>query len=193
MNKKWSSFIGVGFVIGLSLLAATGVQAEEVSPAEKSTPIQITIAEKTLALTNVTIPTFSTREVTESEQVIHPTNDWVIGVKDQRSNARSPWELRVQLSLLTSEKAALPDQRITLDKGQLQSEKTTLDSSGYNAKKAVLQTTSQTVVHVEDTTHTTYEYRIPKEKVSLVIPKTATAGTYKAIQQVQLTALPEIP
>lgn len=195
MGKKWPSIliVAVGLSCYLSLSGCVSTQAESLPTEEKSTPIAIEILEKTLFFMDVTVPTFPSVTVDTEDQTVYATNDLVIGLKDTRIEGRSPWEVTYQLRVEPTDEHPPFLPKLSIGKGDVSTEKGPMSATAYTAKEIIAQPTSQSLLQVEETGNTTYEYRISKEDISLVVPKTVTEGTYRAKQIVQLKTIPNIP
>lgn len=154
----------------------------------KTSEMDITIMESPITLNHVSAPTFSETPEQSVGQRLQAASDFVVVVQDKRDIKRTPWQLSYQLSAF--DKAESVGISLELGKGVV----TPIGDNQpiqYEARHVSTgKGSSETLVDALSTSHTQYEYRIPKEGIHLDIPTALGAGTYTARQTVTLMNIP---
>lgn len=155
---------------------------------ENVSDMQVTITESPITLNHVSAPTFSETPEQSVGQRIQAISDFVVVVQDKRDTKDTPWQLSYQLSAF--DQAESVGISLELGKGVV----TTVGDNQpvqYEAQHVSTgKASGETLVDATSTTHTQYEYRVPKEGIYLDIPTALGAGTYTARQTVTLMNIP---
>lgn len=192
---KRNKMIFLGVITFMSSLFPLSVNAEPVVVGEGQTPIQIEVIQSPIRLVKVQAPTFGTYEMTNKSRSIQATGDLVINVEDTRTENSSPWQVDYEISIFEStadKNKPSSTLKYKIGTGTLTIDGQAIDKSVYQTQEIELgQEKRGTLTKVNLSSANNFEYRIPKEKISIFVPENSTVGEYKAIQTVHLISLPE--
>lgn len=195
MKRSKMLFLGVIASTCISGLLPLKVDAEQVVAGEGQTPVTIKVVQSPIYLVGVEAPKFGTYELTGKNQRIQATSDLVINVQDTRTETSSPWQIDYELSFFentSTGQQANATLKYTVGEGTLKVAGQTADKSVYQTQEVELgQEKRSTLVESNLSGATNYEYRVPKEKIGILIPENTAAGEYKAIQTIHLISIPE--
>lgn len=196
MKRSKRFFLFINFLIFMSSLLPLNVNAEHVDSEKGKTSVNIKVVQSPLHLSGVQAPKFGIYELTSKSQWIQPTSDLVINVQDKRTDTSSHWQINYELSFFenaTSGQKASGTLKYIIGEGTLKIANQTVDNSIYQAQELELgQDQSGTLLKVNVSKKTDYEYRVSKQKIRILIPANSTVGEYKALQSIHLISLPEV-
>lgn len=188
--NRYFRLLGFAFVFSVTLGDAEIVGANEKVQGTSETPVTIMVEEKTLLLNTLEFPKFEEQEIKKERHSFHPLNDLVIEVNDKRTVRSTPWSVDYQLSIVTDEKNKIvPDVYLRLERGIV----TETNSRNYESFNLDVPTTNESrrMLRSKDSSINHLVYRIPKEKITLHLPKELPVGKYKMEQSIFLKAVQE--
>lgn len=181
--------------IAFSLFTPINGYAQEMPGSHEDTPIKIELIQSPIHLIDVTPPTFGTYEITNKSQEIQATGDLVVTVQDTRTETLSPWKLDYEIATFsdsTSTNQVEGMVKFKLGAGTLSIDGQAADKTIYQSKELELgQEKKGTLMQTSVSSTSMYEYRIPKEKISITLPANSVAGKYTTMQTLILVSLPE--
>ena len=145
-------------------------------------------------MVEVKAPTFGTYKVGNESQEIKATGDLVITVQDVRETP-SPWQLDYTMTVVSDQSADTKkgtNLHYKIGRGKWTRNGNVIDESIYQSQSLELGDRNHgTLTKVLLSSDNTFEYRVAKENISIVIPDHTPTGDYKLAQLVQLVSLPE--
>ncbi len=193
MKQRKMMYLGIILLMGM--FAPLNVSAEQIITEKGQTPIQIEIVPSAIRLTEVTPPVFGTYEITNESRSIQAKSDLVISIQHTDMYDSSPWQIDYELSVFeNTAHSTKADSALTykIGSGILKIDGQAADMTTYQAQEINLgQDKRGTLMKTNISNSKNYEYRVPKENISILIPENSSIGEYKAIQTVYLVSLPE--
>lgn len=188
--------VGYMVFLGTSFFISESSEAQEVSNSRQNSTIGIEVVQSPISLTNVQPPTFTTYPLQEGGQTLQATGDLIIDIEDTRTENASSWALQYGISTFenTTDSSELNGSVvIKIGSGDLSMDETSMSSSSYKSQSVELAQGNQGILlQVDSSREASYQYRVPKENISIRVPTEATVGQYQAIQTVNLTSLPSV-
>lgn len=180
-------------IIFTGILAPVHTRAKEIGE-KKDSPINIQMVQSPLHFLEVTAPTFGTYEIGSKAQEIQASGDLVVTVQDIRETL-SPWQLDYTMSVLSDQSVdpkTSSNLHYKIGNGKWTMNGNKIDESSYQSQALELgDGNNGTLTKVLFSSDNTFEYRVAKENISIVIPNNSATGDYKLVQLVQLVSLPE--
>lgn len=181
-----------------------GVDASENTeiPNNLESGITINILERDLSIRHVQPPSFGRQTLTGEAQTVQSSRDLVVRIKDKRLSGDS-WSL--SYSFQPSEVADEHQEQLIfkIGAGTLSQVITEEDAESFIAESKenyeaspirrnhIGETTSNLLtLHQGNEEETIYEYRVPKEDITMDIPVGIEAGEYHGTQVLSLTNAP---
>lgn len=166
------------------------VHGKEVNSNQKETPFSIQILEGDLSISEIKIPQFGDHlTVSKNKQILVPESDFVIQVRDKRTNRKNPWAIMYHLTLFKNEKSEeLVTQHLSMKKGKFTVDGEEVSPESYQANEIEItgEGQAQLANTIQENAGETYEYRVKNKDIELELQESIPAGTYTATQTVTI-------